>query len=94
MKTAYIYIMSNWTNTVVYTGVTTDLKKRVYQHRNKSLPGFTRRYNVKKLVYFEMCESIINAIAREKQIKSWSRRKKDELIKTMNRPRRDLYDEI
>ncbi len=79
---------------MVYTGVTTDLKKRVYQHRNKSLPGFTRRYNVKKLVYFEMCESIINAIAREKQIKSWSRRKKDELIKTMNRPRRDLYDEI
>jgi len=86
--------MSNDNNTVIYTGVTNDLKRRVYEHKEKLVKGFTKRYNVHKLVYYEISEDVISAISREKQIKAGSRLRKIELIKTMNEDWRDLYDEI
>ncbi len=67
----YIYIITNKTNRVLYTGVTNDLKRRVYEHKNKLVEGFTKKYNVRKLVYYEICDDIEGAIAREKQIKGW-----------------------
>ena len=83
----YVYLMMNTINTVVYTGVTSDLRKRVYEHKEKIVEGFTARYNVNKLVYYEVFDDIENAILREKQIKGGSREKKINLIKSMN-PRR------
>ncbi|HEX3954398.1 MAG TPA: GIY-YIG nuclease family protein [Stellaceae bacterium] len=87
-----VYIMTNERHTVLYTGVTSDLKSRVYQHREKLLPGFTKRYNVCKLVYYEAGGDVSGAIEREKQIKAGSRQKKIELINKMNPEWRDLYD--
>lgn len=72
----YIYLMSNKANTVIYTGVTSDLIKRVYQHKTKTADSFTKKYNVEKLVYYEIFEDITEAIKREKQIKAGSRKKK------------------
>jgi len=91
-KSYYVYIMTNKNNSVLYTGVTNDLKRRVYEHREKLVEGFTRRYNVTKLVCFETCGDIEVAIAREKQIKGWSRRRKVELINSMNEDWRDLWE--
>jgi putative endonuclease len=88
------YIQTNKRNTVLYTGVTGDLKVRVHQHREKLLPGFTNRYNVSKLVYYEVGYDPSGAIMREKQIKAGSRQKKIDLINRMNPEWRDLYDEI
>ncbi|HWP92212.1 MAG TPA: GIY-YIG nuclease family protein [Thermodesulfobacteriota bacterium] len=68
----YVYIMTNKNNTVLYTGVTNDLKRRVYQHREKLIDGFTKRYNINKLIYYEVFEDIHSAISREKQIKAGS----------------------
>ncbi len=93
-KQAYIYILTNKSNTVLYTGVTSDLKKRVWQHKEKVADGFTKRYNVTELVYYEVFEDILNAIAREKQIKGGSRQKKIDLIKRMNPDWHDLYDDL
>jgi len=76
--------MTNQRNTVLYTGVTSDLYKRIYEHRNKIVKGFTKRYNVNKLVYYEMTSDVISAISREKQIKAGSRQKKIDLIKAIN----------
>ena len=90
----YVYIMTNAGNTVLYVGVTNDLMRRVYQHKEKLADGFTRKYNVVKLVYYEILEDIQNAIVREKQIKAGSRHKKLELINGMNREWRDLYDQL
>ncbi len=90
-KQYYVYMLTNDRHTVLYTGVTRDLKRRVYQHRHRLSRGFTRRYNVTRLVYYEACEDVNAAIAREKQIKAGSRRKKMELIETTNRDWRDLY---
>jgi putative endonuclease len=90
----YVYIMTNDTNTVTYTGVTNDLIRRVEQHKNKLTKGFTFRYNVSKLVYFEAGEDIDSAITREKQIKTWPRRKKVTLISSLNPDWRDLYQDI
>ena len=90
----YIYILTNQTHTVLYTGVTNDLKRRIYQHREKLLSGFTSRYNVSKLVLYECTEDPSAAISREKQIKAGSRRKKIELVNRFNPDWRDLYDEI
>jgi len=73
IKQYYVYIMTNKTNTVTYTGVTNDLYRRIYEHKNKLLKGFTARYRINKLVYYETCEGIESAILREKQITSWSR---------------------
>lgn len=86
--------MTNKINTVLYAGVTDNLIKRVWQHKNKLVDGFTKKYNLTKLVYYEVFESIIEAIKREKQIKGGSRRKKIDLIKSKNPTFRDLYDEI
>jgi putative endonuclease len=90
-----IYIMTNTYNTVLYVGVTSDLKLRVYQHKNKYFPkSFTARYNLFKLVYFESFFTIDEAIAREKQIKAGSRAKKIALINSVNSKWIDLYGEI
>jgi putative endonuclease len=89
-----VYIMTNKRNTVLYTGVTSGLQKRIWQHKEKLVPGFTKKYNINKLVYYELTESIESAIAREKQIKGWTRAKKVILIESMNPECRDLYDEL
>lgn len=86
--------MTNKNNTVLYTGVTNNLIKRVYEHREKLVEGFTKRYNVGKLVYYEEFSEVLNAIEREKQIKAGSRQKKLELINKMNLEWRDLYQEL
>jgi len=91
-KQYYVYIMANKNNTVLYTGVTNDLKRRVYEHKNKLIEGFTKRYNVYKLVYYEIFNDPYNAISREKQIKSGPRKKKIDLIKRMNKEWEDLYN--
>ena len=83
MKEYYVYIMSNISSTL-YTGVTNDLERRVYQHKCKSIEGFTKRYNITRLVYFESTDDVAVAIAREKKIKGMLRNKKIELIKTLN----------
>ena len=88
----YIYLMTNKYNTVLYTGVTNDLIQRIYEHKEKSIAGFTKKYNVNKLVYYEIFVDVNNAIAREKQIKAGSRQKKIDLINSMNPQWRDLYD--
>jgi len=93
-KQSYIYLMTNKVNTVIYVGVTSDLKKRVYEHKEKLADGFTKKYNINKLVYYEIFDDIREAILREKQIKAGSRAKKIALIDSMNREFRDLYDEI
>ena len=93
-KVCCVYILTNQRNTVLYTGVTSDLRARVHQHREKLLPGFTNRCNVSKLVYFEAGYEASGAIAREKQIKAGSRRKKIELINRRNPEWRDLYEEL
>jgi len=90
----YIYIITNKRNTVLYTGVTNDLKKRIYEHKTKLIDGFTKKYNVSKLVYYEVFSDIYNAIAREKQIKGGSRKRKIHLIDSMNSDWRDLYEEL
>jgi len=90
----YIYIITNDTNTVTYTGVTNDLIRRTCEHKNKMVEGFTSRYKIIKLIYYEVAEDIESAILREKQIKSWSRKAKVELINKMNPDWRDLYPEI
>ncbi|MEK7773801.1 MAG: GIY-YIG nuclease family protein [Deltaproteobacteria bacterium] len=90
----YVYIMTNRWNTVIYTGVTNDLKRRVFEHKEKLAKGFTRKYNVDKLVYYEVFNDPEDAIAREKQIKGGSRAGKIELINSLNASWMDLYDEI
>ena len=94
VKQYRVYILTNDRHTVLYTGVTRDLKRRVHQHREKLLPGFTRRYNVSKLVYYECTENAATAIAREKQIEAGPRRKKIELIDRFNPQWRQLYDAL
>ena len=95
MKTrnGYVYLMTNKRDTVIYTGVTSNLIKRVYEHREGLAEGFTKKYNVKKLVYYEVADDIESAIAREKQIKAGSRKKKIALIKSTNPAFKDLYPE-
>jgi putative endonuclease len=91
---SYVYFMMNRNNTVIYTGVTADLQKRAYEHKQKLADGFTKKYHVNKLVYFEVFDRIEDAISREKQIKAGSRAKKIELIKSINPEFKDLYDEL
>jgi putative endonuclease len=93
-KVYCVYILTNEHNTVLYTGVTSDLRARVYQHREKLLPGFTSRYNVFKLVYYEAGDDAPGAIAREKQIKAGSRQKKIDLVNSVNPEWLDLYDQL
>jgi putative endonuclease len=86
----YVYILTNKVRTVLYTGVTNSLARRIWQHKNKIMPGFTSRYNLNCLIYFEEFRDINNAIAREKQIKGWSRTKKITLIAQENTQWNDL----
>jgi putative endonuclease len=89
-----VYILTNESNTVLYTGVTNDLKRRVYEHKEKMVEGLTKKYNVNKLVYFEFGKDIEGAILREKQIKDGSRQKKIDLVNSLNREWRDLYYDL
>lgn len=93
-KQYYLYIITNKRDTTFYIGVTNNLKRRAYEHKGKLVPGFTKKYDLCKLVYYEVFNSIKNAIAREKQIKASSRQKKIDLINSMNPEWRDLYDEL
>ena len=86
--------MTNYTNTTLYTGVTNNLVRRVYEHKNKLVDGFTKKYNITKLVYYEAFENIEDAIKREKQIKAGSRQKKIDLINAFNKEWIDLYESI
>ena len=90
----YVYIMANIGNTTLYTGVTRDLTKRVFEHKEKLVGGFTKKYKITKLVHYEICNDIESAITREKQIKAGSRQKKIELINSMNKEWRDLCEEL
>jgi putative endonuclease len=90
-KQYYVYIMSNRSKTL-YTGVTNDLMRRVYEHKNKLVEGFTKKYNITRLVYFEETNDVPSAIAREKQIKGWLRSKKITLIESKNPKWKDLSE--
>lgn len=91
----HVYIMTNKNNTTLYTGVTSQLEIRTFKHKNNYYPdSFSARYNLHKLVYYEGFHNIIEAIAREKQIKAGSRKKKEALINSMNPEWKDLYDEV
>ena len=94
MDNSYIYILTNTTQNVLYIGVTSNLVKRVWEHKNKVVKGFTEKYKVDKLVYYEVCESIESAIEREKQLKAGPRKKKVSLIVQKNPQWRDLYTDI
>lgn len=89
MREYYVYIMTNRSRTL-YTGVTNDLARRVYEHKHKLIPGFTSRYAISRLVYFESTPDVRAAIAREKEIKGWVRKKKVALIESVNRDWKDL----
>ena len=89
-KTCAVYIMTNYSETSLYIGVTSNLQKRVWEHKNKVVEGFTKKYNVDKLVYYELTDSIASAINREKQLKRWHRQWKINLIKEMNPDFKDL----
>ena len=84
MKKGYVYILTNKTHSVLYIGVTSNIVKRIYEHKTHVIDGFTAKYNVDKLIYIEEYSSITDAIAREKQLKGWRRSKKDELIRGQN----------
>lgn len=92
MKAPCIYIVASRSRTI-YVGVTSDLPKRVYEHRQGLVPGFTTRYNIKRLVYFEAFPTMLEAIAREKQLKGWRREKKVALIEAMNPHWRDISED-
>jgi putative endonuclease len=93
-KTYYVYILTNKNNQVLYTGVTNHLLRRVQEHRDKLVPGFTQKYNVTKLVYYETFDDPRSAITREKQIKAGSRQKKITLIESINPEWMDIFDQI
>lgn len=90
----YVYIMSNTSNSTLYTGFTNDLVRRVSEHKEKKIEGFTKKYNLTKLVYYEIYQDAENGILREKQIKSGSRLKKETLINKLNPKWKDLYFDI
>ena len=91
----YVYILTNTHNSVLYTGVTNDLVRRVYEHKNHLVKdGFTSRYNVEKLVYFEVTSNVDAALEREKQIKGWNRKRKNKLVESRNPDWHDLYSAL
>ncbi len=93
-KLYVVYIITNKNNTVLYTGVTNDLKRRVYEHKEKLVKGFSSKYNLDKLVFYEVTGNIESAISREKQIKGGSRQKKIDLVNSVNPDWKDLYPDI
>jgi len=94
MERYFVYILTNKYNKVLYVGVTNNLIRRVYEHKNKLISGFTSKYNVNKLVYYESFPSVFDAIKREKEIKGWKREKKVALINSFNPEWKDLYEEL
>ncbi len=86
----FVYMLTNWNGNVLYIGVTNNLQRRLYEHRNGMADGFTNKYNVHKLVYFETTSDVHAAIAREKQLKKWTRIKKNKLVETINPQWKDL----
>ena len=88
----YVYILTNWSNKVLYIGVTNDLQRRLYEHKNKLVKGFTEKYNINKLVYFDSTTDVKAAIEREKQIKGWTRLKKNDLVESINPQWNDLSE--
>ena len=93
-KNYYVYILTNWNNTVMYVGVTNELVRRVYEHKNKIYEGFTKKYNLNKLVYFELFFDINEAIKREKENEKWKKEKKNTLVESTNPEWRDLSLEL
>ena len=93
-KNAFVYILTNKYNTVFYIGVTSNLPKRVWEHKEKVVKGFTQRYNITKLVYFEAIDNIESAILREKQLKKWHKKWKKDLVEKQNPQYKDLYENI
>ena len=91
--TYYVYLLTNWNNKVLYLGVTNNLERRLYEHKKKLVKGFSEKYNVNKLVYFEETQDVTAAIAREKEIKKWRREKKNQLVNRMNPNWKDLSSE-
>ncbi len=89
----YTYILTNWNNEVMYVGVTGNLEKRMYEHKHELAKGFTEKYKVHKLVYYEATENVNSAIAREKQLKGWRRERKNALVETMNPDWHDLTED-
>ena len=90
MYNYYVYILTNWNNKVMYVGVTNNLQRRIAEHKSKLIEGFTKKYNVNKLVYYEHTTDVNSAIAREKEIKGWKRCKKDALVVSINPQWKDL----
>ncbi len=93
-KHYYVYLLTNWNNKVMYVGITNDLVRRLYEHKNKLVSGFTKKYNVHKLVYFEETSDVISALAREKEIKKWRREKKNKLVLSGNPRWNDLSEQL
>ena len=91
-KNYYVYILTNWNNKVMYIGVTNNLERRLYEHKNKLIKGFTQKYNVNKLVYFEETGDVFSALEREKEVKKWRREKKDALVLKGNDKWKDLSE--
>ena len=94
MKRYYVYILTNKDNHVLYIGVTSSLVKRVFEHKNKLAEGFTKKYNINKLVFYEETDCIESALRKEKQMKKWKREYKLNVINKMNPEWRDLYNDI
>jgi putative endonuclease len=88
----YVYMLTNWNNRVMYVGVTSDLERRIYEHKHKLIDGFTSKYNVTKLVYFEETSDVNAALDREKEIKKWRREKKNNLVLRTNPEWKDLSE--
>jgi putative endonuclease len=93
-KYYYVYILTNFTNSVLYIGVTNNLLRRIYEHKEKLVEGFTQKYNTTKLVYYEQTENIHSAIAREKQLKNWHKDWKRNLISQHNPEWKDLHSQV
>ena len=93
-KWYYVNLLTNWNHRVMYVGFTNDLKRRIYEHQNKLVKGFTEKYNVKKLVYFEETSDVISGLAREKEIKKWRREKKNDLVIRVNPEWDDLSERL
>lgn len=86
----FVYLLTNWNNRVIYIGVTNNLERRMYEHKHQLIDGFTKRYNVHHLVYFECTNDVYAAIAREKQLKGWTRARKNDLVSRVNPQWKDL----
>ena len=93
-KNYYVYLLTNWNHRVMYVGVTNHLKRRLYEHKNKLVEGFSEKYNLNKLVYFEETQDVHTAITREKEIKKWRREKKNQLVNQINQEWQDLSETL